>query len=367
VTAKTVQEDASAKSEYSTAALLNPSPKIEYLFLKMFSVNLRTLLVWAVRPPGCVRTAKRGSAMRWLVGPGESARVGNEDGAVDMRVNCLNLDGDGTAQVIPIHRSFPPAIHVGDAGPRPHPSDIRRVVVAGKSATIVEALAVALAQQAGVEVLATASNWEVALDLLGEHPDSIVMYSPELDVETIELAGTMRDHAGDGLRVVLLAGEPSLPLLAHAATVGVASYLSLNAGLRQLTEAIRAESTGAMLLDPSSLVLAGSGSRNGGAAAGGSALSRRELEVLAMLAEGCSAQAIAAHLFISIYTARGHIKNVLRKLGAHSQLEAVAAGRRMGILRPSVAADETDVRGGDDEVGDANASVGAGVPAGRML
>jgi DNA-binding CsgD family transcriptional regulator len=35
---------------------------------------------------------------------------------------------------------------------------------------------------------------------------------------------------------------------------------------------------------------------------------------------------------ISIYTARGHVKSVLRKLGAHSQLEAVAVARKLGLV-----------------------------------
>jgi DNA-binding CsgD family transcriptional regulator len=62
------------------------------------------------------------------------------------------------------------------------------------------------------------------------------------------------------------------------------------------------------------------------------ALTPRELEVLSLLAEGHSPPAIAVRLVVSIYTARGHVKNVLRKLGAHSQLEAVAIAKRIGLL-----------------------------------
>jgi DNA-binding NarL/FixJ family response regulator len=333
----------------------------------MFFLNVRTLLMWAVHPPDTHELPK-GISDEITCRTAERARVDNENVVVGVRVNCLNFDGNGTAQVIPIHRTFPSDIHVGRARSRPHPSDIRRVVVAGTSATIVEALAVALAEQPGVKVVATAPDWEVALDLLDrEHPDSMVIYSPQLNVQTIELAGTMRDHAGHCLRTVLLAGEPSIQLLAQAAEVGVAAYLSLNAGLRELTEAIRADSTGAMLLDRSSLFLAAPRSRAEAAAGAGTALSRRELEVLAMLAEGCGAQAIAANMLISIYTARGHIKNVLRKLGAHSQLEAVATAGRMGILRPSIAADETDVAGADGGLSEPIATAGDRVPTCGML
>jgi DNA-binding CsgD family transcriptional regulator len=62
------------------------------------------------------------------------------------------------------------------------------------------------------------------------------------------------------------------------------------------------------------------------------ALTPRELEVLRLLAEGQSPPAIAVRLVVSIYTVRGHVKKVLRKLGAHSQLEAVAIATRIGLL-----------------------------------
>ena len=61
-------------------------------------------------------------------------------------------------------------------------------------------------------------------------------------------------------------------------------------------------------------------------------LSRRELEVLGLLAEGRSPKAIALQLGISITTCRGYVKNILSRTGAHSQLEAVSIARREGLL-----------------------------------
>jgi DNA-binding CsgD family transcriptional regulator len=45
-----------------------------------------------------------------------------------------------------------------------------------------------------------------------------------------------------------------------------------------------------------------------------------------------STEAIAVELFVSIYTVRNHVGNILAKLGAHSKLEAVAAAARDGII-----------------------------------
>ena len=61
-------------------------------------------------------------------------------------------------------------------------------------------------------------------------------------------------------------------------------------------------------------------------------LTRRQVDVLQLLAEGAQAKTIATRLGIAETTARNHIAGVLRRLGCHSQLEAVAEARRRGLL-----------------------------------
>jgi DNA-binding CsgD family transcriptional regulator len=61
-------------------------------------------------------------------------------------------------------------------------------------------------------------------------------------------------------------------------------------------------------------------------------LTLREAEVLHYLAEGCSTAQIAKELGIAIDTVRNHVRSLLRKLGVHSRLEAVAEARRRGLV-----------------------------------
>ena len=61
-------------------------------------------------------------------------------------------------------------------------------------------------------------------------------------------------------------------------------------------------------------------------------LTTRELEVLRLLAGGTSTTAAAESLGISTATLRAHVQAVLRKLGAHSRLEAVAEAARLGLV-----------------------------------
>ena len=65
---------------------------------------------------------------------------------------------------------------------------------------------------------------------------------------------------------------------------------------------------------------------------GGPDLTRRELQILRMVAEGLRTQAIAEKLNISEATVRNHVQNILTKLEAHSRLEAVAVAMKQRLL-----------------------------------
>ena len=61
-------------------------------------------------------------------------------------------------------------------------------------------------------------------------------------------------------------------------------------------------------------------------------LTPRELEMLERLANGATTTAIARELHISALTVKTHIRSLLAKLGAHSQLQAVAKAQAIGIV-----------------------------------
>ncbi|MHB0914223.1 MAG: LuxR C-terminal-related transcriptional regulator [Thermoleophilia bacterium] len=61
-------------------------------------------------------------------------------------------------------------------------------------------------------------------------------------------------------------------------------------------------------------------------------LTRRETEILQLLARGLSNEVISKQLYISPTTTRNHIQNILGKLGVHSKLEAVAYAVRAGYV-----------------------------------
>ncbi len=61
-------------------------------------------------------------------------------------------------------------------------------------------------------------------------------------------------------------------------------------------------------------------------------LSQREAEVLKLIAQGCSYDAIARELVVAVSTVQWHVKNLYQKLDAHSATEAVAIARQLNLL-----------------------------------
>ena len=68
------------------------------------------------------------------------------------------------------------------------------------------------------------------------------------------------------------------------------------------------------------------------AAAKHAELSRRELEILRLLSKGNSTSAIANELHISRTTVNNHVQHILRKLGAHTRLEAIRRAEHAGLI-----------------------------------
>jgi len=86
------------------------------------------------------------------------------------------------------------------------------------------------------------------------------------------------------------------------------------------------------------------------AADGDYSMTSRELQVLALLADGLLATSIAARLSLSPRTVHKHLGNIYRKLGVHDRLVAVGIARARGLLGPAPVKGPTTIRLRDLEV-----------------
>jgi two-component system NarL family response regulator len=144
-------------------------------------------------------------------------------------------------------------------------------------------------------------------------------------------------------RVLLLNDDDDLRTLVAGLQAGANGYLTKGAPLEDLVEAIRVVHRGETYIPPRLLggllsLLLQRREEQGQALRRAAQLTRREREVLAILAEGGNNETIAQALVISPQTARTHIQNVLGKLGVHSRLEAAAFVRRNQLVEELAAA-----------------------------
>jgi two-component system response regulator DevR len=132
-------------------------------------------------------------------------------------------------------------------------------------------------------------------------------------------------------RILMLTGLGDEGLLKLAIHAGCAGFITKDAPSAELLAAVRQVAAGEAYV-PSHLLgslLINLSTTDRGL---GDDLTRREREVLVLVASGKPTADIAAELFVSINTVRNHVQRTLLKLSAHSKLEAVAIAVREGVI-----------------------------------
>lgn len=186
-----------------------------------------------------------------------------------------------------------------------------------------------LETQSDMEVVGEARNGAQAIaEAEALTPDLAILDVNLPDCDGIRATHLIRERV-PGCRVMLLAPEDDHNLLVDALEAGASGYLTKGSPLGELIDAARAVHGGETLVPRRMLggLLAGLIRRRRAedeASRRMAGLTKREREVLALLAQGADNDAIAQALVISPQTARTHIQNVLGKLGVHSRLEAAA-------------------------------------------
>ena len=218
-----------------------------------------------------------------------------------------------------------------------------RVLVADDQALVRAGFVALLAAQEDLEVVGEAADGEQAVELaLRLRPDVVLMdiRMPGLD----GLAATRRIAAAPGLadvRVVVLTTFELDEYVFEALRSGASGFLVKHTEPADLVRAVRVVAAGEALLSPSVTrrLIAEYAARARpapdpvvtGALA---ALTDREREVLALVAQGLSNEEIAERLVLSRATARTHVSRVLAKVGARDRTQLVVLAYESGLVRP---------------------------------
>jgi DNA-binding NarL/FixJ family response regulator len=189
-----------------------------------------------------------------------------------------------------------------------------------------EGIAAVINNEPDMLLIAEAASGRDAIAGFREHrPDVTLMDLRLPDIGGIDAMIAIRTEFPNA-RVIMLTTFEGDAEIQRALEAGAQGYMLKSMPRKQLVEMIRRVHAGKKQIPPE--VAAHLAEHFGS-----DALSKREIEVLEKISGGNRNSDIAALLFISEETVKGHIKHIMEKLGAGDRTEAVAIAIRRGIIQ----------------------------------
>lgn len=186
-------------------------------------------------------------------------------------------------------------------------------------------ISAAVNAQAGMAVIAEASSGEEAIEAFRKHSPDITLMDLRLPgmsgIDAIVAIRRMQPSA----RVIVLTTFSGDVQALRAFKAGASGYLLKSMMRTELTDTIRLVHAGHRRVPPE---IASAMAQY----AGDESLTGREMDVLKSVAQGHSNKLIASDLFVSEHTVKGHVRNILSKLGASDRTHAVIIALKRGIL-----------------------------------
>ena len=207
-----------------------------------------------------------------------------------------------------------------------------RIVVADDHPIVRAGIVGLLDQAPGIEVVGEASDGAEAVELAAsERPDLVLM---DLRMPGVDGASATASivAAGQGTRVLVLTTYETDDHILAAIEAGASGYLLKAAPQAEILAGIRAVAAGETVLAPSIAAKLVSRVRADAASVAPPALSPREHEVLALVAEGRSNPEIARALYIGEATVKTHLLHAFEKLGVNDRTRAVTRAMELGLL-----------------------------------
>lgn len=202
-------------------------------------------------------------------------------------------------------------------------------MIAHHDRLVVEVLTAACARR-GVAVLGHTEDPSRLPAMYSELEPDVVVCADRLDGAPID--DVLTQLIARGARIVVLAANQSTQQMVALLGRDIMGYCSYEAGPREMADAIVAVANGAAALTPTfarSLLEEWRRARH--AAPRPPALTPREREIVAVMAEGLSGKAIAARLGVTLKTIENHKVRVFEKLGVRTQAQAVSVALATGL------------------------------------
>jgi DNA-binding NarL/FixJ family response regulator len=200
-----------------------------------------------------------------------------------------------------------------------------RILLADDHPLLRDGVAGLIADQSDMKLVGEASTGLEAIDQFRKHRPDVTL----LDLQMPELGGidaikTIREESPEA-RIIILSTYKGDAQVLSALRSGAQAYLLKSTLRRELLDAIRAVYNGQKRIPPDVAAQLAEHAAD-------DPLTSRELEVLGLIAAGKANKLIASDLAITEETVKGHVKNILSKLGASDRTHAVTIALKRGII-----------------------------------
>lgn len=210
-----------------------------------------------------------------------------------------------------------------------------RVAIADDHQVLIEGLSLLLRDEEEVQFIGQANNGIQLLKLLAEKPADVVLLDINMSgMDGLETCRRLRREFPQ-TQVLALTMYDKGNMVQQMLKAGAAGYLLKNTGRDELILAIKTVAAGETYLSPSANQALLDHLRHGIASTtigGLPELTRREQQILKLIAQEMTTQEIAAHLHISLNTVDTHRKNLLGKLGAKNTAGLIRIAMEKGLL-----------------------------------
>jgi len=202
------------------------------------------------------------------------------------------------------------------------------ILVVDDHSMVIEGMKAILAKIPAVTLAATANNAFEAMAVLRVHPVDVAFLDINMpDISGIELCAKIKKEF-PAMHVLALSTFKQRSYVSQMIANGASGYLLKSAGKEEIEEAIQAVMAGKMFFSMD----INNAMPEPPADDEPPTLTRREKEILILIAEGMTNNDIAAKIFVSPYTVDTHRKNLLTKFGVSNTALLIKKGAGYGLL-----------------------------------
>jgi DNA-binding NarL/FixJ family response regulator len=208
-----------------------------------------------------------------------------------------------------------------------------RLMLADDHRMLREGLGRSMREQ-GFDIVGEAGDGAEAVQMaMRLRPDVILMDVTMPEMDGVEACRAIRKDLLS-TQVVMLTMHADQEVLASAIRAGASGYLVKDCSTEEIAAAVRMAASGETALSPqlAASMLNEVRKWDKAAAEEERIVTKREEEVLQLIADGCSTPEVAARLYISQKTVKNHLASIYQKLDARDRTQAVLAAVRMGIV-----------------------------------